>query len=62
MASTVSENIHRTQQKKGISQYPLSKDADLVLNIATRESPNLTVNTLEKTAKALGVSVAGLFK
>jgi len=52
--------------KKGISQDRLSKDADLALNtvvkIETGESPNPTVDTLEKIAKALGVPVAELFK
>jgi transcriptional regulator with XRE-family HTH domain len=40
--------------------------ADLALNtivkIETGENPNPTVETLEKIAKALGVSVADLFK
>ena len=66
MANTVSENIRKLRQKKGISQDRLSKDADLALNtvvkIETGESPNPTVETLEKIAKALGVSVADLFR
>ena len=52
--------------KKGISQDRLSKDANLALNtvvkIETGESPNPTVDTLEKIAKALGVPTAELFK
>ena len=44
----------------------LSKEADLSLNtivkIETGENPNPTVETLEKIAKALDVSVADLFK
>ena len=66
MANTVSENIRKLLQKKGISQDRLSKEADIALNtvvkIETRENPNQTVETLEKIAKALGVSVAELFK
>ena len=66
MANTVSENIRKLRIKKGISQDRLSKDADLALNtvvkIETGESPNPTVDTLEKIAKALGVPVAELFK
>lgn len=66
MANKVSNNIRRIRQKKGISQDRLSKEADLALNtivkIETGESPNPTVETLEKIAKALGVSVAELFK
>lgn len=66
MASKVSNNIRKIRQKKGMSQDRLSKEADLALNtivkIETGESPNPTVETLEKIAKALGVSVADLFK
>ena len=66
MANSISENIRKLRQKKGISQDRLSKDADLALNtvvkIETGESPNPTVETLGKIAKALGVSVADLFK
>ena len=66
MANTVSENIRKLRQKKGISQDRLSKDADIALNtvvkIETGENPNPTVETLEKIAKALGVSTGDLFK
>ena len=66
MANKVSNNIRKIRQKKGMSQDRLSKEADLALNtivkIETGESPNPTVETLEKIAKALGVSVADLFK
>jgi transcriptional regulator with XRE-family HTH domain len=66
MVITVSENIHKLRIKKGISQDRLSKNADLVLNtivkIETGESPNPTVDTLEKIAKALGFPTAELFK
>lgn len=66
MANSVSENIRKLRQKKGISQDRLSKEADIALNtvvkIETGESPNPTVETLEKIAKALGVSMSDLFK
>ena len=66
MANKVRDNIRKIRQKKGISQDRLSKEADLALNtivkIETGENPNPTVETLEKIAKALGVSVAELFK
>jgi len=66
MANKVSDNIRKLRQKKGISQDRLSKEADLALNtivkIETGENPNPTVETLEKIAKALGVTVADLFK
>jgi transcriptional regulator with XRE-family HTH domain len=66
MANKISDNIRKLRQKKGMSQDRLSKEADLALNtivkIETGENPNPTVETLEKIAKALGVSVADLFK
>ena len=66
MASTISKNIRRIRKEKGISQDRLSKEADLALNtvvkIETGENPNPTVETLQKIAKALGVSVGDLFK
>jgi len=66
MANSVSKNIRRIRQEKGISQDRLSKKADLALNtivkIETGENPNPTVETLKKIAKALGVPVGDLFK
>jgi transcriptional regulator with XRE-family HTH domain len=66
MANKVSNNIRKIRQKKGISQDRLSKEAVLALNtivkIETGESPNPTVETLKKIAKALGVLVADLFE
>jgi len=66
MANKVSDNIRKLRQKNGMSQDRLSKKADLALNtivkIETGENPNPTVETLEKIAKALGVSVVDLFK
>ena len=66
MTSTISKNIRRIRKKKGISQDRLSKQADLALNtvvkIETGESPNPTVETLQKIANAFGVSVGNLFK
>jgi len=66
MTNKVSDNIRKIRLKKGISQDRLSKEADLALNtivkIETGESPNPTVETLEKIAKALDVSVGDLFK
>jgi len=51
---------------EGASQDHLSEEADLALNttvkIETGGSPNPAVDTLEKIAKALGVSVDDLFK
>jgi len=66
MANTISENIRKIRQKKRMSQDRLSKEADLALNtivkIETIDKPNPTVETLQKIAKALGVSVGDSFE
>jgi transcriptional regulator with XRE-family HTH domain len=66
MANSVSKNIRRIRQEKGMSQDRLSKKADLALNtivkVETGENPNPTVETLKKIAKALGIPVSDLFK
>lgn len=66
MSSIVSENIRKIRKKKKISQDKLSKKADLALNtivkIETGEKSNPTVETLQKIAKALDVSIGDLFK
>ena len=58
--SNIAINVKKLRQEKGISQDRLSKETDLALNtivkIETGESPNPTIETLEKIAKALGVS------
>jgi len=65
MANKVSDNIRKLRQKKGMSQDRLSKEANLALNtiikIKTGENSNPTLETLEKIAKALVVSVSNLF-
>ncbi len=66
MSRKIGENIRKLRQQKKISQDRLSKEADLALNTIVKieigESPNPTVETLEKIAKALGISVGDLFK
>ena len=66
MSSIVGKSIRKLRQQKGLSQDRLSKEADLALNtivkIETGESPNPTVETLEKIAKALDIQVGDLFK
>ena len=65
MESKLSDNIRKLRKKKGISQDRLSKEANLALNtivkIETDENSNPTAETLQKIAKALGVSVGDLF-
>ena len=62
--STIGKNIKRYRQEKGLSQDKLSKLADLSLNTVVKieldESPNHTIETIQRIAKALGVSVDGL--
>jgi len=62
--STIGKNIKRFRQDKGLSQDKLSKLADLSLNTVVKieldESPNPTIETVQRIAKALEVSVDNL--
>lgn len=64
--STIGKNIKRLRQEKGLSQDKLSKLADLSLNTVVKieldESPNPTIETAQRIAKALEVSVDDLLK
>ena len=64
--STIGKNIKRYRQDKGLSQDKLSKLADLSLNTVVKieldESPKPTIETIQRIAKALGVSVDDLLK
>lgn len=64
--SIIAKNIKKLRKEKGISQDRLSKLADLslntIVNVEAGDNPNPTVETLEKIAEALGVSVGDLFK
>ena len=64
--SNIAKNIKRLRQAKELSQDRLSKLADLslnsVVNIESGNNPNSTIETLEKIAKALGVSIEELLK
>ena len=66
MSSTLGEKIKKLRQQKKMSQDRLSKKADLALNtivkIETGENPNPTLDTLQKIAKALDVSLDQLLK
>ncbi len=57
MSNKIGENIRKLRQQKKMSQ----KKADLALNtivkIETGKNPNPTLETIQKIAKALGVSV-----
>ena len=64
--STIGKNIKKFRQEKELSQDRLSKLADLSLNTVVKieldESPNPTIETIQKIAKALAVSVDDLLK
>ena len=64
--STIGKNIKRYCQEKELSQDKLSKLADLSLNTVVKieldESPNPTIETIQRIAKALAVSVDDLLK
>jgi len=64
--SIIGKNIKRLRQEKGLSQDKLSKLADLSLNTVVKieldDSPNPTIATIQRIAKALGVSVDVLLK
>ena len=64
--STIGKNIKRFRQDKWLSQDKLSKLADLSLNTVVKieldESPNPTIETIQRIAKALDVSVENLLK
>ena len=62
--ATIGKNIKRLRQEKGISQDRLSKLADISLNTVVKmeldQSPNPTLDTIQKLAKALGVTIDNL--
>ena len=64
--STIGKNIKKFRQEKELSQDKLSKLADLSLNTVLKieldESPNPTIETIQRIAKALDVSVDDLLK
>ena len=64
--STIGKNIKRYRQERGLSQDKLSKLTDLSLNTVVKieldESPNPTIETIQRIAKALEVSVDDLLK
>ena len=59
--STIAKNIRKLRKKKGISQDKLSKFANIAYNtiikIESGAIKNPTIETVQKIAKALGVSL-----
>ncbi len=66
MSNKIGENIRKLRQQKKMSQDRLSKEANLALNtivkLETSKNPNPTLETLQKIAKALGVSIDKILK
>ncbi|MEK7129240.1 MAG: helix-turn-helix transcriptional regulator [Patescibacteria group bacterium] len=64
--STIGKNIKRYRQEKGLSQDKLSKLSDLSLNTVVKieldDTPNPTIETMQRIAKALVVSVDDLLR
>ncbi|MDP3955880.1 MAG: helix-turn-helix transcriptional regulator [bacterium] len=64
--STIGKNIKQLRQEKGLSQDRLSKLSDLSLNTVVKieldDTPNPTIETMQRIAKALEVSVDDLLK
>lgn len=64
--STIGKNIRQYRKKLGFSQDKLSKFAEVsyntVVKIESGENPNPTIETAQKIAKALEVSLNELVK
>ncbi|PIZ70891.1 MAG: DNA-binding protein [Candidatus Portnoybacteria bacterium CG_4_10_14_0_2_um_filter_44_20] len=64
--STIGKNIKKLRQENGISQDKLSKLADISLNTVVKieldQNPNPTLETIQKLAKALDVSLDDLIR
>ena len=64
--SKIGKNIKNIRKEKNISQDRLSKLADISLNTIAKleldDSPNPTIETLQKIAKALNVEVDDLIR
>lgn len=64
--TTIGKNIKKYREKAQISQDKLSKLADISANTVAKleleESSNPTIETLQKIAKALNVTIDDLIK
>jgi len=62
----IAKNIRKFRTKKGVSQDTLSKLAGVSFNTVTKieagDTPNPTIETVNKIAKALDVSIDLLMK
>lgn len=64
--STIAKNIRKYRKQKGLSQDKLSRLADIshatMIKIESGGIQSPTIDTVQKIAKALGVSVDDLLK
>jgi len=64
--STIGKTIRKYRQGKEMSQEALARAADLslptIVKIESGETPNPSIDTVQKIAKAFGVSIDDLMK
>lgn len=64
--STIAKNIKKLRKQRGLSQDKLSKLADIshntIIKIESGAIQSPTIDTAQKIAKALGVSIDDLIK
>ncbi|MFH1030146.1 MAG: helix-turn-helix transcriptional regulator [bacterium] len=64
--STIAKNIRKLRKQRGLSQDKLSKLADIshntIIKIESGAIQSPTMNTAQKIAKALGVTLDDLMK
>ena len=63
---TIGKTIRKYRQEKEMSQEALARAADLslptIVKIESGETPNPSIDTVQKIAKAFGVSIDDLMK
>ena len=64
--STIGKTIRKYRQEKKMSQEALARAADLslptIVKIESGETPNPSIDTVQKIAKALDISIDDLMK
>jgi transcriptional regulator with XRE-family HTH domain len=64
--SSITQNLRKLRKTKGLSQEKLARLADVanntIVKIEAGKNKNPTLDTLQKIAKTLGVSVDDLIK
>jgi len=64
--SNITKNLRKLRKAKGLSQEKLARLADIanntIVKIEAGKNKNPTLDTLQKIAKALGVSIDDLIK